>query len=75
MLTRRIRNAFCTILKDIPQVGLNNFLTTHDASKDCHDVAEAFRRFGCVIIKDPRISEEKNTTLVNMMKKYYMKRQ
>lgn len=44
-----------TSLKDIPLVDLNRALPLSSSSNDCFKVAESFKKFGCVIIKDDRI--------------------
>lgn len=38
-------------------------------------MAEGMRKYGCVIVKDPRVSEEKNRAFLSCMKRYFMKRQ
>lgn len=38
-------------------------------------MTEAFHLYGCAVIKDPRINEHKNENFLNLMEKYFSKRQ
>mmetsp|Transcript_31041 Transcript_31041/g.23082 ORF Transcript_31041/g.23082 Transcript_31041/m.23082 type:complete len:398 (+) Transcript_31041:40-1233(+) len=39
--------------------------------EECAKVAEAFHRYGVVIVRDPRVSESDNDRFLNMMEKYF----
>lgn len=75
MLRKIFTFSFATSLKNIPIVNLENYSPTHPDPLRCLAVASAFREYGCVIIKDGRIDEEKNMKLISTMKKYYRQRQ
>jgi len=42
--------------KKIPTVDLSNILSGKILSSDCEAVREAFHSFGCIIVRDPRVS-------------------
>jgi len=39
--------------------------------RDCQLIAETLKKTSCLIVKDPRVTEEDNTHFLNMMEKYY----
>lgn len=39
--------------------------------RECGKVADAFHRYGLVIVRDPRVSESDNHKFLNMMEKYF----
>ena len=38
---------------------------------ECDRVSAAFREYGLVIVRDPRVSEDDNNTFIDMMEKYF----
>lgn len=59
----------------VPIVDVNNFLNgTGNYEKDCQQVAQALEKYGCLIIKDPRVNAAENNTFLDMMEKFFHKR-
>ncbi len=47
----------CASIK-VPIIDVKSFLTESPSSKsDCKQVAEALHKYGCLIIKDPRVNQ------------------
>jgi isopenicillin N synthase-like dioxygenase len=60
------------ILPVIDFTVFNNRDKNPDAYKrECEKVADAFHRYGVVIVRDPRVSESDNHRFLNMMEKYF----
>jgi isopenicillin N synthase-like dioxygenase len=58
----------------IDVVDISQFLTNKNdaASKEaCKKLAQILKETSCVIIKDPRVSEEHNSKFLDMMERYY----
>jgi hypothetical protein len=58
----------------VPIVDVKNFLTQTDYIKDCKNVAESLHKYGCLIIKDPRVDAHQNNKFLDQMEKYFHKR-
>jgi len=55
-------------------VDVSNFLKdkhTPAALADCKALAETLKETSCLIVKDPRVTEEDNNRFLDMMEKYY----
>jgi len=55
-------------------IDASNFLkdkTSEAAIADCKKLAETFKITSCLIIKDPRVTEEDNNKFLDMMESYY----
>ena len=64
----------CSSIK-VPIVDVKAFLTEAPSSKhDCKEVAESLAKYGCLIIKDPRVNQSQNDQFIDMMEKYFSKR-
>lgn len=59
----------------IPVIDLNLFFSKdQDSAKyreECAKVADAFHKYGVVIVKDPRVSNVDNEKFISMMEKYF----
>jgi hypothetical protein len=66
---------FSKLLKRVTTVNLGPFLNYEASLKDCEAVRKAFHEFSCVIIQDPRVTEEKNETFLDLLEMYFSKRQ
>ena len=59
----------------VPIVDVTPFLTeSGNYTNDCKTVAEALHKYGCLIIKDPRVNVEQNNKFIDMMEKFFQKR-
>jgi len=45
--------------------------TSAEALESCKRLAETLKKTSCLIIRDPRVSEEDNNTFLSMMEQYY----
>jgi len=55
-------------------VDISNFLkdkTSAEAIQDCKNVADTLKKTSCLIIRDPRVTEEDNFKFLDMMERYY----
>jgi len=55
-------------------VDVGNFLkdkTSATALADCKLLAQTLKETSCLIIKDPRVSEDDNNKFLDMMERYY----
>lgn len=55
-------------------VDVSNFLRdrkSSEAIQDCLAIAETLKKTSCIIIKDPRVTEEDNLKFLDMMERYY----
>jgi isopenicillin N synthase-like dioxygenase len=69
-----ISRCFSQAGTDVPIVDLTPFMEdpTSEASRiESEKVAHAFRHFGVVVIKDPRVDEKHNDQFVDMLEKYF----
>jgi hypothetical protein len=59
----------------IPVVDVSNFLEhSGNYTYDCTIVSEALHKYGCLIIKDPRVDSEQNNKFLDLMEQYFYKR-
>lgn len=71
---RRMRCFFSSSLS-VPIVDVKNFLTgTGNYTQDCKAVADALHKYGCLIIKDPRVNADQNSKFLDMMEQFFQKR-
>jgi hypothetical protein len=55
-------------------VELKNYLAdpkSKEALEDCQAIATSLKKTSCLIVRDPRVSEEQNQKFLDMMEKYY----
>jgi len=55
-------------------VDLSNFLkdkTSAAALKDCQALSETLQKTSCLIVRDPRVTEDDNIKFLNLMERYY----
>jgi isopenicillin N synthase-like dioxygenase len=61
----------------IPVIDLNLFFSKEadpvNYKEECSKVAEAFHKYGVVVVRDPRVSYVDNERFINMMEKYFEK--
>jgi len=62
-------------VEELPVVDLTPYLNREkfpeEAAAEIKKVAYAFHKFGCVVIRDPRVEEEHNTRFLDMMQSYF----
>ena len=59
----------------IPSIDISNYLSkTGTWEQDCHEVASIFKKYGLLIIKDPRVNTDQNNNFLDLMERYFMKR-
>lgn len=59
----------------VPIVDVQPFLTeTGNYAQDCKTVAEALHKYGCLIIKDPRVNVQQNNNFLDLFEKFFDKR-
>lgn len=64
----------CSSLK-VPIIDVSNFLSGKPGyESDCKQVSEVLHKFGCLVIKDPRVQQEHNNVFLDQMEKYFSKR-
>lgn len=52
----------------VPVVDIKSFLTESPSAKsDCKQVAEALHKYGCLIIKDPRVNQAQNDRFLDLL--------
>jgi isopenicillin N synthase-like dioxygenase len=57
---------------DAPVIDIAAFINgTVDKQAECEKVAESLRKYGILILKDPRINEHDNEEYIEMMEKYF----
>ena len=57
----------CSSLK-VPIVDVSGFLKESAGyENDCKTVAESLHKFGCLVIKDPRVQQEQNNIFLDQM--------
>ena len=61
--------------KAVPLVDISNFLQKRgNYLEDCKNAAEAFHKYGSLIIKNPDVKNEYNEDFLDMMETYFLKR-
>lgn len=76
MLTAISRNIIfkCSSIK-VPVIDVKGFLTESPSAKsDCKQVAEALHKYGCLVIKDPRVNQAENDRFLDTLERYFDKR-
>ena len=51
-------------------IDLTNYIKNNEISVS-NDILEQFHKFGILIVKDPRVSEEDNDSFLDMLENYY----
>ena len=51
-------------------IDLTNYIKNNESSVS-NDILEQFHKFGILIVKDPRVSEEDNDSFLDMLENYY----
>ena len=76
MLAKAFKNiAFRFSSLKVPIVDVEPFLRGQgNCEKDCQTVAESLHKYGCLIIKDPRVNQQENSEFLDMMEKYFADR-
>ena len=62
------------ILEDVPIIDFSVFFDGQDkeaAELECRKVAESFHQFGICIVRDPRVSYQKNDEYIDMVESYF----
>ena len=54
----------------IPVIDLGSYVEKSD-EKNCKEVADALEKYGCLVVKDPRVDQGKNDTFLSMMERYF----
>ena len=73
MLTALSKNILfkCASIK-VPIIDVKGFLTESPSAKsDCKKVAEALHKYGCLVIKDPRVNQAQNDRFLDTLEKYF----
>lgn len=61
----------CASIK-VPIIDVKAFLTESPSAKsDCKQVAEALHKYGCLVIKDPRVNQAQNDRFLDTLEKYF----
>jgi isopenicillin N synthase-like dioxygenase len=64
----------CASIK-VPIIDVKAFLTESPSAKsDCKQVAEALHKYGCLVIKDPRVNQAQNDKFLDTLEKYFSTR-
>ena len=59
----------------VPIIDVEPFLSGKgNRLEECKTVAESLHKYGCLIIKDPRVNQQENSQFLDMMEKYFAKR-
>ncbi len=76
MLQKAFKNiAFKFSALKVPIVDVEPFLKGQgNCEQDCKTVAGALKKFGCLVIKDPRVNQQQNAVFLDMMEKFFSKR-
>lgn len=70
----RIRSYFSSSIS-VPIVDVKNFLSgSGNYAQDCKAVAESLHKYGCLIIKDPRVNVAQNNNFLDLMEQFFQKR-
>jgi len=67
------KRGFATVEK-VPVVETANFLSGNHKKSDCKAIEESFRKYGCVILRDPRVNEKHNDEFLDLMERYFESR-
>ena len=73
MLTNIAKNVMfsCASIK-VPVIDVQAFLTEGPSAKsDSKQVAEALHKYGCLVIKDPRVNQAQNDKFLDTLEKYF----
>ncbi len=61
----------CGAIK-VPIIDVKSFLTESPSAKsDCKQVAEALHKYGCLVIKDPRVNQAQNDKFLNLLENFF----
>lgn len=72
-LATRIQKTVAQI--KLPVIDVTNFLKKNNNwQKDCQYVAQNLKKFGLILIKDPRINPGDNDRFLDLMETYFSKR-
>lgn len=72
MLSRVLRFKFSQ--QSVPVVDLSDFLTSPSSSTNsatCKSILDSFHKYGCLVVKDPRVKPSYNEEFLNMMENYF----
>lgn len=67
------KRGFATIEK-VPVIETANFLNGNIKKDDCKAVEESLRKYGCLVIRDPRVNESHNNEFLDLMERYFESR-
>lgn len=60
---------------DLPLIDLNSYFNKDKnadaAEKECKLVAEALHKYGCLLVRDPRVDEKDNAVFIDQMEEYF----
>jgi hypothetical protein len=74
LLATSMRRFFSSGLS-VPIVDVTNFVKgTGNYEQECKTVADALHKYGCLIIKDPRVNVAQNNKFLDMMEQFFQKR-
>ena len=74
LLAKQMRRCSSSAIS-VPIVDVSTFLSGKgNSSQECKTVAEALHKYGCLIIKDPRVNVQENNQFLDMMEKFFHKR-
>lgn len=71
-MLRVLRRTFAA--KSVPQIDITDFIAGKQSGDACRRIADALHMFGCVAIKDPRVTFQQNEEYLKMMQQYFAKR-
>jgi isopenicillin N synthase-like dioxygenase len=74
--TKQTSSGGITGIEDFPVINLAPFLSKNSSSeeawtKECNAIAHCLTKYGCLVIRDPRVTMEDNDTFIDQMEKYY----
>lgn len=59
-------------LDGVPVIDISSFVTDgEDDGTACSAIAEALHKYGCLVVKDPRVEASANETFLDMMERYF----
>lgn len=74
LLATKLSRFFSSKLS-VPIVDVTNFVKgIGNCEQECKTVAEALHKYGCLVIKDPRVDVAQNNRFLDMMEKFFQKR-
>ncbi|KJE88723.1 hypothetical protein CAOG_00318 [Capsaspora owczarzaki ATCC 30864] len=59
---------------EVPVINLAPFMsdaTSAEAAAECAKAAKALEEFGCLVVRDPRVTEADNSTFLDLMEQYF----